>query len=88
MNSTIAFFIGFIIGRVGFLLIRNIFEKRQITKMIEAIEKAEEKKQRHLLCRNEMPHGTRVIATGSRKTRGKRILSFLSIEIFTKVPII
>ena len=43
MNSTIAFFVGFIIGRVGFLLIRNIFEKRQITKMIEAIEKAEEK---------------------------------------------
>lgn len=44
MNSTIAFFIGVIIGRVGFLLIRNIFEKRHIAKMIEAIEKAEEKK--------------------------------------------
>lgn len=40
MNSTIAFFVGFIIGFV----IKSIFEKWQITKMIEAIEKAEEKK--------------------------------------------
>ena len=69
MNSTIAFFIGVIIGRVGFLLIRNIFEKRHIAKMIEAIEKAEEKKKRYLLCRNEMPEGTRVAAASSRKRR-------------------
>ena len=43
MNSMIAFFVGFIIGCVGFLLIRNIFEKWHIAKMIEAIEKAKNK---------------------------------------------